>query len=87
MAYDKADFVHMSGTHNLFVAALTFDYSNNITNVINRNGIGQRGHRFDNQIANTVLKTGCPGRLTKFFEEFDVHDKEKNTLCAPCLQV
>ena len=73
MANNEADFIHVRSAHNLLIAAFSFDYGNHVTHVIHGDGISQRRHLADNQITNSVLKTGSSGRLAKFLEKLDIH--------------
>ncbi len=79
MANDEADFIHVGGAHDFFVAALALNHGDNIAHVVDGDGICQRGHLFDDEITDAVLKTGSPGSLTKFLEELDIHDAQKDT--------
>ena len=73
VAHDEADFVHVSGTHDGFGAALALDESGHVANVIYGDFICERGHHLDDEVADAIFKTGSTGSFAKLFEKLGVH--------------
>ena len=73
VAHDEADFIHVSGAHDLLIGALALDEAGDVADVVYLHAVGQRSHLAQDELADAVLEARGAGGLAQFLEELNVH--------------